>query len=79
MAFELGDERARLAGNPILDLRWQVLVGKVDRSLEMGENAGEAIAPAPIKVPELALELAQGLAALRFGLGRGEIGDGFGL
>src|SRR6516165_442980 len=45
----------------------------------MSESTRQALAPAAIETAELAVELAQRLAALRLGLGRREIGDGFGL
>ena len=45
----------------------------------MGEDAGQSIAPATINIAQFAAELAQGLAALRLGLGRGEIGNRLGL
>jgi hypothetical protein len=79
MVLDLANERAGFAENSILDLRRQILVGKIDRSLEMGEYARQAIPPTPIKLPEFAAQLAERLAALRLGLGRNEIGDGFGL
>src|ERR1700730_5586584 len=79
MAFDLGAQRLDLADDTILDLGWQVLIGKIDRRLEMGKNAGQAIPPTAVEAAKLAVELAQRLTALRLGLGRGEIGDGFGL
>ena len=68
-----------LGEDAILDFGRQVLVGKIDRRFEMGEDAGQPLRPAAIEVAQLAIELAQGLAALRLGLGRGEIGDRLGL
>ena len=62
-----------------LDLGRQVLVGKIDRRFEMRQEAQQPLAPAAIQRPERAVELAQRLAALRLGLGGGEIGDGLGL
>ncbi len=63
----------------VLDRRRQVLVGEVDRGFEMGEDAGQALRPIAIEAAELAVELAQGLTALRFGLGRRKVGDPLGL
>src|ERR1700730_6037147 len=79
MAFDLGAQRLDLADDTILDLGWQVLIGKIDRRLEMGKNAGQAIPPTAVEAAKLAVELAQRLTALRLGLRRGAIGDGFGL
>src|SRR6516162_5249248 len=45
----------------------------------MGENACQTLAPATVESAELALELAERLATLCFGLGRGKIGDSLGL
>ena len=45
----------------------------------MRKYAGQAITPAAVAAAELAIELAERLASLRLGLGRSEIGDGFGL
>ena len=45
----------------------------------MRESAGQALRPTAIKPAQFAIELAQCLAALRFGFGRGEIGDRLGL
>src|SRR5260370_36482950 len=52
---------------------------KSDCRLEVGEDAGQTIAPATINVTQFAAELPHCLAALRLGLGRGEIGDCLGL
>ena len=45
----------------------------------MGKDAGQPIAPATINLTQFAAELPHCLAALRLGLGRGEIGDRLGL
>ena len=45
----------------------------------MRQQSQQPRAPAAIERAELAIELAQGLAALRLGLGRDQIGDRFGL
>ena len=45
----------------------------------MGEDAGQAVAPAAINVTQLAAELPHRLPALRLGLRRGKIGDRLGL
>src|SRR5262245_782476 len=79
MALDLGNKGARLAENPILYLRRQILVGEIDGSLEMSEYVRQPIAPTTIQTPEFAVELAQRLTALRLGLGRSEVGDRFGL
>ena len=79
MAFDLGDEFLCLSEDATVDLRRQILIGKIDRRFEMGENSGQAIAPAVIEAAEFAVELAQRLATLRLRLGRGKIGDGLGL
>src|SRR5258705_13282745 len=79
MALNFGEEGLRLPADAILDLGRQVLVGKIDRRFEMGEDPGQPIAPAPVEAAELAIELAQCLAALRLGLGRRKIGDRLGL
>ncbi len=79
MALDLGGERPGLVGNAIGDFGGQVLVGKIDRRFEVGEPGGHAPRPAPIQIAEPALELPHGLAALRLGLGGGEIGHRLGL
>ena len=62
----------------VLDLG-EVLVGEIDRGFGVREQAAKLLGPAAIERAQLALELAQGLAALGFGFGIDEIGDGFGL
>ena len=53
--------------------------GKVDGRFEMRQHAQQPGRPAAIDRAEAAVELAQGLSALRLGLGGDEIGDGLGL
>ena len=62
-----------------LDLRRQILVREIDRRFEMRHKPQEPLAPAAIDPAEMAVELAQGLAALRLRFGRREIGDRLGL
>ena len=62
-----------------LDREGQVFVGKVDRGFEMGERAGQPPRPIAVEAAKLAIELAQSVAPLGLGLGRGEIGDRLGL
>src|SRR5207302_1038211 len=50
------------------------LVGKIDRRFEMRQEPQQPVAPAAVERAEMTVELAQGLAALRLGLGGGEIG-----
>ena len=57
----------------------QILVREIDRGFEMGEDMGQPPRPVAVKIAESAVELAQGLATLRLGLGGGEIGDRLGL
>src|SRR6059058_1186659 len=57
----------------------QLLVREIDRRFEMRHKPQEPLAPAAIDPAEMAVELAQGLAALRFRFGRREIGDRLGL
>ena len=77
--LDLGDQRFGLTENAVFDLGRQILVGKIDRRLEMGESTGQALAPAAVEITKLTVELAKRLTTLCLGLGRGEIGDGFGL
>ena len=63
----------------VFDLRRQVFVGKVDDGFEMGEELDQPLAPSRGRGPQFAVELAQSLAALRFGLGSDEVGDRLGL
>ncbi len=79
MTLDLGEERGGLAGNTGLDLGRQVFVGEVDYGFEMGERAGQAPAPDAVEGAEFAVELAQGLMALRLGFGGDKIGDRLGL
>ena len=53
--------------------------GKSIAGLEVGEDAGQTIAPSTINLTQLAAELPHCLATLCLGLGRGEIGDRLGL
>src|SRR5947207_3409569 len=71
--------RLRARPNPRLDLRRQILVREIDRRFEMRHKPQEPLAPAAIDPAEMAVELAQGLAALRLRFGRREIGDRLGL
>ena len=77
--LDFGGELARLNADAVFDFRRQIFVGEIDRGFEMGEDMGQAARPVAIKAAERAVELAQCLAALRLGLGRGEIGDRLGL
>ena len=79
MPLDLRDESLGLTENPVFDLGRQILVGKIDGRLEMGESPGQALAPAAIEITKLTVELAKRLTALCLGLGRSEIGDGLGL
>ena len=76
---DLCRKRAGLASNLSLDLGRQVLVGKIDRRLEMRQQSQQTRAPAAVERAKIAVELAQRLAPLRLGLGRDEIGDRLGL
>jgi len=76
---DLGDELLGLTEYTILDFAGQVLIGKIDGRFEMRENARQAVAPALVEAAELAVELAERLAALHLGLGCREIGNGFSL
>src|SRR5579872_6168159 len=79
MRIDLGREHSGLGCNLSLDRRRQILVGKIDRRLEMRQYPKQTRRPAMVYRPELAIELAQRLAALGVGLGRGEVGDRLGL
>src|SRR5262249_27379457 len=79
MALDLGNQPLGLSEDPILYFGREVLIRKIDGCLEMGEHTRQAPAPAAVEITELTVELVERLAALRLGLGRSEIGDGFGL
>ena len=79
VALDFANQLLDLARDAILDLRGKVLVRKIDRRFEVGEDAGQPIAPATINATQFAAELPNCLAALSLGLGRGQIGDCFGL
>ena len=79
VAVDLSGKIGGLGEGPAFDLRGQILVGEIDSGFEMGEDMGQAMRPVAIKAAERAVELVQCLAALRLGLGRGEIGDRLGL
>jgi hypothetical protein len=79
MTLDFRDEPLGLTKDTILDFPGKVLVRKIDCRLEVGEDAGQTTAPATINVTQFAAELPHCLAALRLGLGRGKIGDRFGL
>ena len=53
----------------------RVLVGEVDRRLDMGQRSGQLGAPAVMERGQRAAGLAPGLAPLRLGLGVDQIGD----
>ena len=67
------------AAHSLDDALGQVLVGKVDRRLGVGQRRDQRLPPALAQRPQLAIQLAQGLAPLRFGLGVDEIGETLGL
>ncbi len=53
--------------------------GKSIAASRWARSAGQPLRPLAIEAAQLAVELAQSLAALRLGLGRGEVGDRLGL
>ena len=57
----------------------QVLVGKVDGGLEMGQRPQAQRAPVLVEPVQRAIHLLQRLAALLVGLGGDQVGDGLGL
>ena len=59
-------------------VRRQILVGKIDRGLELGERRRAGGAPALVERAELALSWRKRLAALRLGLGVDQIGEALG-
>ena len=79
VTLDFGNQALRLTTDAVLDFRRKVLVRKIDCRLEVGEDAGQTIAPSTINVTQLAAELPHCLATLCLGLGRGEIGDRLGL
>jgi hypothetical protein len=79
VTLDFGNQAPRLTKDAVLDFRRKVLVRKIDCRLEVGEDAGQTIAPTTINLTQLAAELPHCLATLSLGLGRGEIGDRLGL
>ena len=79
MGVDLGSKRSGLSGDLPLDLRRQILIGKIDRRLEMRQKAQQARTPAAVERAKPPIELPQRLPPLRLGLGRDQIGDRFGL
>ncbi len=77
--LDFSGESGGFGEDAIFDFGRQVLVGEIDRRFEMGEDMGQPPRPVAIEAAQLAIELAQGLAALRLGLGHGEVGDRLGL
>ena len=57
----------------------QVLVGEIDRRLEMGQRAQAQGAPILVEAMQRAIHLLQRQPALLVGLGRDQVGDGLGL
>ena len=79
VAVDLVNQQFCITAGTILNFRRQILVGKVDCGLEMGESARQALAPAAVETAEGAVELTERLAPLCLGFGRREIGDRLGL
>ena len=74
-ACELRDAVVHLVG----DAGRQILVGKIDRRLEMGQRAQAERAPVLVEAMQRAIHLLQRELALLLGLGRDQVGDGLGL
>jgi hypothetical protein len=50
VSLDFGDEPLRLAKDAILNLRGNVFVRKIDCRFEVGEDAGQTIAPATVNL-----------------------------
>ena len=75
LGLQLRDAGAHLVG----DAGWQVLVGKIDRRLEMGQRAQTQRAPVLVEAMQRAIHLLQRELALLVGFGGHQVGDGLGL
>ena len=78
MRIDLHEQRADGVIPVLFQLTRQVLIGKIDDGLALGQHAGQPIGPAAIELSERAIELAQRLAALHCGLGGDQVGEPFG-
>ena len=77
-ARDFASDRAQGGEKLVLDLRRQVLVGKVDQRFLIGEDASQPVRPVLVQRAKLPFELSQGLPPLRFGFRRDQVVDGFG-
>ena len=75
LGLELRDAGAHLVG----DAGRQILVGKIDRRLEMGQRAQAQRAPVLVEAMQRAIHLLQRQLALLVGFGADQVGDGLGL
>jgi len=75
LGLQLRDAGAHLVG----DAGWQVLVGKIDRRLEMGQGAQAQGAPILVEAMQRAIHLLQSELALLVGFGGDQVGDRLGL
>ena len=75
---DFASDRAHGGKELVFHFRRQVLVGEVDQGFLIGEDFPQAVCPVLVERAEGAFQLAQGLAALRFGFGRNEVVHGFG-
>ncbi len=80
MAVDLGNQPRHRRARRLIERLRQAFLGKIDRRLDMGSRAQQNLPPCLVEPTELAVELAQRLAALRRRLGADEIGHrlGFG-